>query len=145
MTVRTQSKIQNPKSKIRQWLATAWDIVWRQWLDFFWRLLAALARNNGRKRSRRRAFRLRLPVTVSAEAEERIRTLMALQEALGDWDAFSELGSRTRDWDSSFEIRPEETMALARRILELDLPFLDLGGVLPEGAAGERVEVIERL
>src|SRR5690242_18787899 len=138
MTVRPQSKIQNPKSKIRQWFALAWDIVWRQWLEFFWRLLAALARNNGRKRSPRRAFRLRLPVPVSAETEERIRTLMELQEALGDWDALSELGSRSRDWDSSFEIRPEEVMALARRILELELPFLDLGGVLPEGAAGER-------
>jgi hypothetical protein len=130
---------------IRQWLATAWDIVWREWLDFLWRIIAALARNNGRQKKRRRAFRLRLPITVSAETEERIRRLMELQETLGDWDTLSELGSRTREWDSNFEIRPEEAMALARRILELDLPFLDLGGVLPEGAAGETVEVIERL
>src|SRR3954449_9070689 len=116
MTVRPQSKIQNPKSKIRNWFATAWDIVWREWLDFLWRLLAALARNNGRRRGRRRVFRLRLPVTVSVETEERIRRLMDLQEALGDWDAFSELGSRTREWYSNFEIRPEETISLARRI-----------------------------
>jgi hypothetical protein len=109
-------------------------------------VLAALIRNSGRrKQGRRRAFRIRTSLAVSPEKADRIETLMDLQEALGDWKALSDLGNRTREKESRFRIEPEEATALARRILELELPFLDLGGVLPKGAAGARVEMVERL
>ena len=129
-----QSKIQNPKSKIARW-----------WAELWWRILAVLLRKGTRQQGRRRAFRIRTPLPVSPEMAARIQTLIDLQEALGDWKALSDLGNGTRDKESRFRIEPEEAVALARRILELELPFLDLGGVLPEGASGERVEVIERL
>jgi hypothetical protein len=120
--------------------------LWQAWTALFWRILAALVRNGGRRqRGRRRVLRIRTPLSVSPETAERIRTLLELQEALGDWKALSDLGNGTREKESSFHIEPEDAVAIARRILELDLPFLDLGGVLPEGAQGERVEVVERL
>ena len=118
----------------------------RVWVALWLRVLAALVRNGGRRQGRRRrVFRIRTPLTVSAETAERIQTLLELQEALGDWKALSDLGNGTRETESSFQIEPEDALAIARRILELDLPFLDLGGVLPESAQGERVEVVERL
>jgi len=104
-----------------------------------------VARRNGRRRGRRLVFRRRAMVTVSAAAADPVRTLFELHETRGDGESLSELGNRSRAWDSGFAIRPEEVMGIARRVLELELPFLDLGGVLPEGAPGERVEVIERL
>ncbi len=133
------------------WRAIVWapgraqTAVWERWLAFWWWLLSGLMRNNGRQRGRRGLFRMRVPARVSAEDAEQIQKLLEMQEALGDWTALSDLGNRTRAGDSRFHIEPEEVEAVCRRILELKLPFLDLGGVLADGAPGERVEMVERL
>jgi hypothetical protein len=108
-------------------------------------LLRLLVRGSGRQRGRWGVFRLRVPVRIAPKQAERIEQLLSLQESLGDWKALSELGDRTRAGDSTFHLDPAEVAAVCRRVLELNLPFLDLGGVIADGGQGERVEVVERM
>jgi hypothetical protein len=137
------------KSAIRAQLSVARREMAEFWADVWWRimerLLRLLVRGSGRQRGRWGVFRLRVPVRVAPKEAERIEHLLSMQDALGDWKALSELGDRTRAVDSTFHLDPEEVAALCRRVLELNLPFLDLGGVMPEGGQGERVEVVERM
>lgn len=144
---RRRSYLQKLRGRIRRQIRAVSSTVCNVWLELWWRLLERLLKNSGRRKVKARwaLFRLRVPPRVSAAAAERIQSLIDLQEQLGDWTALADLGNRTRGVESSFHLEPEEVVAIARRILELDLPFLDLGGVLTEGAPGERVEVIERL
>jgi hypothetical protein len=135
---RLRIALQNGTSSLVECLAWFWDSAWG-------RLLRLLLPDGGRLQGRRGVMRLRGPARVAAEEMERIEELLSLQDALGDWKALSGLGDRSREADSTFHLEPEAVMALCRRLLELNLPFLDLGGVVAEGAAGERVEVVERM
>jgi hypothetical protein len=135
---RLRTAIRSGTSSVVECLVWFWDSAWG-------RLLRLLLPDGGRLQGRRGVLRLRGPARVAAEDMERIEQLLALQDALGDWKALSGLGDRSREVESTFHLEPDEVTALCRRLLELKLPFLDLGGVVAEGSAGERVEVVERL
>jgi hypothetical protein len=120
--------------------------LWDWWVVVCWWFLERLIRNSGRHRGHRwGVFRIRVPGRVSRETAERIEALLDLQEALGDWKVLSAVGDRSHGPETVFHIDPDEANVISRRVLELGLPFLDLGGVVPEGGQGARVEVVERL
>src|SRR5262245_47753509 len=98
-------RLTNPKSKIENRKSNLSQALWHGWLTIWWWLLTWLVRRGGRRRGRSFGmFRMRVPARVSQETAERIERVLAEQEALGDWQALSELGNRTRALDSSFHI-----------------------------------------